>query len=298
MSSGKGKYGAIPSTNGANGINRNLGTAHLAYQLNDRELSIKAHKGKKSHADEGHREDGDFIKSVVYGGLDGVLTAFAIVSGAAGGNLSVSTVLILGISNIAADAIAMGVGDAVSTIAYNEHVAHERRRECWEFDNYPEGEVEEMIELYEQRGLPLEKADVVVKTMAKYRDFFIDVMMAEELKLKVPDEDDNPYMDGFITFASFLIFGTLPLLGYIFVPLVHPTASQELLFLSACLSTMMVLFGLGTFKSRFSTQSWYRSGLEFLVLGSAAAATSYFIGAFVRDIAEDLLDSPDDLPVV
>uniref|UniRef100_A0A7S3LKX7 Uncharacterized protein n=2 Tax=Aplanochytrium stocchinoi TaxID=215587 RepID=A0A7S3LKX7_9STRA len=144
-----------------------------------------------------------------------------------------------------------------------------------------------MVDLYENRGLPREKAQVVVKTMAKYRDFFIDVMMCEELKLQVPDEDDNPAKEGFVTFVSFLIFGFLPLIGYAISPLLFNGMSETTLFVVACGITMTVLFILGAFKSKFSTKSWVRSGLEFLLLGSAAATTSYFTGLVVKSLGEE-----------
>ena len=55
-------------------------------------------------------------------------------------------------------------------------------------DNYPEGEINEMIEIYESRGMSKEDATQVIRTMSKYKDFFVDVMMAEELALQVPEE--------------------------------------------------------------------------------------------------------------
>jgi VIT1/CCC1 family predicted Fe2+/Mn2+ transporter len=274
-------YGAVGSAAAPTG-------AQLAYAVGDVSASIQFHQNK---ADEGHRTDGELIKSVVYGGLDGILTAFSIVCGAAGGQLAPTTVLVLGVSNIMADAFAMGVGDVVSTLAYNEHVMRERRREAWEFENYPEGEIEEMTELFEQRGLPRDKAETVIKTMAKYKEFFIDIMMIEELALKVPSPDDNPYKEGLVTFVSFLVFGLMPLLGYIAVPLIWPQVSSNSLFYVSCVLTMAVLFLLGTFKSRFSASTWLKCGLEFLTLGSAAALTAYFIGVFVNDIAQDLLNN-------
>lgn len=181
----------------------------------------------------------------------------------------------------------MGVGDTVSTIAYNEHVFHERKRECWEFDNYPEGEINEMVDLYEQRGLPRDEAQVVVETMAKYREFFIDVMMAEELRLTVPSEDDNPYKEGMVTCLSFLVFGALPLFSYVLFPLFAPDLTEESMFTLACVVTGLVLFLLGSFKSKFSTNLWWKSGLEFLLLGSAAASTSYAVGLLVKSMAKD-----------
>jgi len=150
-----------------------------------------------------------------------------------------------------------------------------------------------MVDLYEQRGLPREKAVEVVRTMSKYQEFFVDIMMCEELQLKVPTEDDNPYKDGAVTFLSFLVFGMMPLLGYIIVPLATPDASSQVLFATACVMTLAVLFGLGSFKSRFSSHTWYHSGFEFLGLGGSVAATSYFIGLLVHELAKDYFGEED-----
>ncbi len=65
--------------------------------------------------DEAHNSLGDYLKGVVFGGLDGILTSFAIVAGAAGGKMSWEVVLVLGFSNIFADAISMGVGEYLSS---------------------------------------------------------------------------------------------------------------------------------------------------------------------------------------
>ena len=89
---------------------------------------------------EEHQEEGGFLKPLIFGGLDGILTSFAIVAGAAGGQLSVPVVLVLGFSNILADALAMGVGEFLSSKAENEWILSERKRESWEMETYPEGE--------------------------------------------------------------------------------------------------------------------------------------------------------------
>lgn len=81
--------------------------------------------------DETHDSVGDYIKSMIFGGLDGILTSFAIVAGAAGGQLPVQVVLVLGFSNIFADAFSMGMGEYLSSKAHNEFVLKEREREAW-----------------------------------------------------------------------------------------------------------------------------------------------------------------------
>lgn len=121
-----------------------------AYNEGNAEASRYFHDMKK--AEEGHQTEGGFLKPIIFGGLDGILTSFAIVAGSAGGHLSPQIVLVLGFSNIFADALAMGVGEFLSSKATNEWILSERRREEWELENYPEGEIAEMVQIYEEKG--------------------------------------------------------------------------------------------------------------------------------------------------
>ena len=51
----------------------------------------------------------------------------------------------------------------------------------WELENYPEGEIQEMVDIYTERGMSREDATTVITVMAQYKEFFVDVMMAEVL---------------------------------------------------------------------------------------------------------------------
>jgi hypothetical protein len=115
-----------------------LVTARDAFAGKDADASKKYHDVNKEN-EEAHQTSGGLLKPIIFGGLDGILTSFAIVAGAAGGRLSPSVVLILGFSNILADALSMGVGEFLSSKAENQWILSERRREEWELENYPEG---------------------------------------------------------------------------------------------------------------------------------------------------------------
>ena len=170
----------------------------------------------------------------------------------------------------------MGVGEFLSSKAENEWILSERRRENWEMENCklccnayyhkwfcvhkmcliyftpslpqdPEGEIREMIDIYESRGMNREDATQVIETMAKYKDFFVDIMMTEELALQVPEEDHKieSMKEGVVMFCAFATFGSLPLLGYVIIPALFPTLGEEVLFTAACIITGLVLFGMG-----------------------------------------------------
>lgn len=195
------------------------GTARSSFLSGDAEASRLYHESKllgQGHAasEDGHQTEGGFLKPIIFGGLDGILTSFAIVAGAAGGRLDPSVVLILGFSNIFADALSMGVGEFLSSKAENEWIMSERDREEWELENYPEGEIAEMVDIYKEKGMSHDDAVLVIETMAKYKDFFVDVMMTQELELQVPEENhvQESFNEGIVMFCSFAFFGAMPLL--------------------------------------------------------------------------------------
>ena len=82
--------------------------------------------------------NGKYIKSIVYGGLDGIVTTFAVVAGSVGGELSLNVILILGFSNLLADGFSMAVGDYLSTKSQNEYEKMTWQKEQLEIVNHHE----------------------------------------------------------------------------------------------------------------------------------------------------------------
>lgn len=78
----------------------------------------------------------------------GSLSDFGLqIASTKGGSLSTEVILTLGFANLIADAISMGLGDFLSSKAEYDHLVAEKKREAWEFENYPEGECKEMVEV-------------------------------------------------------------------------------------------------------------------------------------------------------
>ena len=75
------------------------------------------------------------LKCFIYGGLDGIITTFAIVSSCYGANLGIKPVLILGLSNVMADALSMGLGEYISSELERDYVMSELDKEDHEYNN-------------------------------------------------------------------------------------------------------------------------------------------------------------------
>jgi len=276
-------YVNVPSPRGPESpsLSRDLELAKKAYKDGDLTASIAAHTAKSKEGaakQEAHAGEGsEYIKSLVFGGLDGIITTFAIVSAAVGASLGNKTVVVMGLANLVADAISMGLGDALSEKAELDYIKREYDREAWELKNHPEGERTEMIELYEENGVSKQDAEMIITTMAKYPDFFLKHMMNLELEMMVPDPDDDPWKKGAVTFLAFVAFGAVPLLSFIAFSNVEGIG-QDGLFLVCCVFTATAIFALGAVKGRFAQSNMIVSGAHMLLNGSLAAASSYVIG--------------------
>ena len=226
------------------------------------------------------------IQSLVFGGLDGIITTFAIVSAAVGASLGFKTVVVMGIANLVADAISMGLGDALSEKAEQDYVKKEFERENWEMENAPEGEKHEMIELYEQQGYSKEDATTIITTMAKNPEFFVKHMMTVELEI-MPPGNENPWKKGGVTFAAFMVFGAVPLLSYIIFAQIdglHPNALAGI-----CTAfTACAIFALGALKGKFAEAPMLSSGLAMLANGLLAAGSSFLIGWVLEQLIPDV----------
>lgn len=266
-------------------LGRDLDAAREAYARGDVNAMIAAHDGLAGTSEEHAGEAGDFIKSLVFGGLDGIITTFAIVSAAVGASLDRKTVIVMGLANLIADAISMGLGDALSEKAEMDMVQREWQRENWEMDSNPTGEIKEMLELYVEEGVAEADAAIILNTMAKYKNFFVKHMMVMELGMMAPEDDDNPWAKGAVTFSAFVAFGSVPLLSYIIFNAAG--AGDSLLFGMCFLFTGLAIFALGALKGKFSQSNIWVAGSLMLMNGGLAAAASYLIGWGLEQIVPD-----------
>lgn len=261
-------------------LTRNLDKAKEAYNRNDAKASKDAHDGK--FAKEEHQTgQGQYIKSVIYGGLDGTITTFAVVAGVAGASLSNGIVLIMGVANMIGDGISMAIGDYLSSKSEMEYHKNERKRESWEVENYPEGEKRELVELYMAKGMTRKDAEAAVKIISKNKKVWVDVMMVEELGIL--ESDESPVKSAIATFLSFVFFAFIPLIAYVFSSMIPVFAKNT--FLAACIMAGATLFTLGAIKTKITGKNWIRSGIEMLAVGGIAAGAAFLVGLLLSGVA-------------
>ncbi len=223
----------------------------------------------------------DYLGEFVYGGIDGAVTTFAVVAGAAGANLESSIVIILGFANLIADGFAMSVGSYLSNKSEIQNYNKHKQIEYWEVDNLPEVERQEIREIYEAKGFKGELLEQVVDTITADKDRWVDVMMKEELEMA--EENKSPFAMGLITFLSFQMMGFVPLI--IYVADYAGTIQMDLFTVSSIL-TGLTFIGIGFLKSLVTNTSKLRGIVETLILGGAAATLSYFIGDFLEQLVK------------
>ncbi|MBI2405583.1 VIT1/CCC1 transporter family protein [Candidatus Microgenomates bacterium] len=219
---------------------------------------------------------GRYIGDLVYGANDGIITTFAVVAGAAGAALPASVVVILGLANILADGISMGASNFLGGKSEQDFARSQREKESWEIDHLRELEIEEIREIFTRKGFRGKELENAVKVVTSNREVWLDTMMKDELGI-MEDSSDEPKKHGVATFAAFVIAGFFPLLPY----LVSPGPSP---FLFSILVGAAMLFVVGAARTFITTVSWFRGGLEMLLVGSAAASIAYFVGAFVQKL--------------
>jgi len=221
---------------------------------------------------------GPYIGPIVYGGLDGIVTTFAVISGVAGAALSSDIVLILGSANLLADGVSMAIGSYLSSMSEREYFEREQRTEAWEIEHFPDGERIELVELLREAGYPPDDAQELVRIQTQRPESWIKAMMVEEHGLL--KADSSPTMRGLTTFGAFVVAGAVPLLAYV-VGLFIPMVSSAAFFLSIVLSAL-ALFALGAAKVLVTELRVVRSGLEMLLVGGLAAGVAYLVGYLLR----------------
>ncbi len=231
-----------------------------------------------------HRKDAhnignlqDYLKQIVYGGNDGIVTTFAVVAGFAGFGMDGAAqiggiaVLLFGIANILADGTSMGLGEFLSSRSERDlYIAH-RDKEMIEMVERPDQERDEVRQILRSQGVSENDSDDMVGILQRNPDLMADFMMVYELG--IPDTtDESPAIKGLFMFLSFVIFGAVPLSPYFFL---EPTPDT---FIYSVFATFGALVCLGILRAYATMVNATRCIYETVLVGSTCAVVAYAVG--------------------
>ena len=195
-------------------ISKRIEEARKAYQKRDKKAAAVAHTTASIYAEEQHGgASSKYLGDMVFGGLDGIITTFAVVSGVAGAQLGARVVLIMGLANLFADGFSMAIGAYLSSKSDQEYYQREREREAWEVQNFPEGERAELFEIYHRKGYSEEDTKNLVEIKTRNPELWLDTMMIEELGML--KDESKPIISALTTLIAFILAGSIPMLIYI-----------------------------------------------------------------------------------
>ncbi len=214
----------------------------------------------------------NYLRDWIYGGIDGSVTTMAVVTGVAGAQLSKWIVLALGFANLFADGFSMAASNYLGTKAEHDDWRRLEAIENRHIDVAPDGEREELRQIFERKGFEGPDLQRIVELTTTNRDRWIRTMLVEEYGL--PHAVRSPWIAAFCTFTAFVLCGLAPLFPYLF-GIDHSLTTSLLL-------TAAVFVVIGSIKSRWSTSSWWHSGLTTLLVGVVAAALAYLAGVISK----------------
>src|SRR5438105_15765535 len=138
-----------------------------------------------THSEAAHIPGGRAVRDLVFGANDGLVAAFAVVSGVHGADVSTHIILLAGIAELLGGTIAMGLGAFLAAKSEREYILSERAREEYEVEQFPHEERREVRSIFEQKGYRGQALDTIVEHVTADPKFWVDTMMTEELGLSV-----------------------------------------------------------------------------------------------------------------
>jgi VIT1/CCC1 family predicted Fe2+/Mn2+ transporter len=203
--------------------------------------------------------------------MDGLVTNIALIAGVGGSGAGAHLIVLTGMAGLVAGAFSMALGEYASVETQNDSVRAEVRIERDELSRHPTAEKAELVASFVQMGLTRETAQLVAEEVHANPSLAVRVHINQELGVN-PDDQPSPWVAAGSSFLCFAIGALVPLAPYLlgFASLIV-----------GLLAGAGGLFLAGALASRFTTRSWWLSGLRQVGFGVIAAVATYLVGALI-----------------
>jgi vacuolar iron transporter family protein len=236
-----------------------------------------AHAHDHAH-DQGHHHrdvSGGWLRPAVFGAMDGLVTNVSLIAGVGGGGGSAHTIVLTGLAGLVAGACSMATGEYVSVSSQNELVMAEVNKERLELERHPRAEQAELAAMLRARGVSPATAKQAAAEIYTDRDKALAVHALEELGVD-PGELPSPVVAAGASLGSFAVGAVIPLFPYL--------VGWNVLGVALGLAAVAAVIG-GGVVARLTDRPFWRGAVRQLVLGAAAAAITFGIGAAVGHVA-------------
>lgn len=223
---------------------------------------------------ESHFGASDLVRDVVIGMADGLTVPFALAAGLSGAVATTGLIVTAGVAEIAAGAIAMGLGGYLAARGDAEHYAKERHRERYEISSLPNEEEEEIVGIFARYGLNREQCAPILKSFHKDHEAWADFMMRYELGLEHP-VPGRALKSATTIGGAYVVGGLVPLIPYMLV-----TQPGRALWISA-IATLAALAAFGAIKGRYTGTGTRRGAVQTVLVGGIAACAAFFLAKLV-----------------
>jgi VIT1/CCC1 family predicted Fe2+/Mn2+ transporter len=213
------------------------------------------------------------LSDVILGGQDGIVNILGLVLGVAAASGSPKIIIAAALSTTFAESLSMAAVSYTSTQADRDYYNGQVEREKDHIQRFTDIEREEIRRIYELKGFSGKQLDDIVYTITSDVKRWVDVMLAEELKISPVEEGGLLRTAGIVGIAA-IIGSLIPVIPFFGLPIwVAMWASIVLAGAS--------LFIVGAYKAKVTVGVWWKSGLQLLGIGLVTALIGYAIGATV-----------------
>jgi predicted membrane protein (TIGR00267 family) len=214
-----------------------------------------------------------YIRQLVFGFEDSLVSTLGAITGIAGGSQDNYVVVLAGVVIIFVESLSMGVGTFLSSKSEREVIEATIEKERKLITRDPEGEKKEIRAYLKRRGFKPGEMESIVERLMSDRRLLLEEMMVHEYGM-IAEPPKMSRQRGLVMWASYFIGGLFPVMPYFFLPI------SQALPLSVVI-TLIILFCFGALKTKFTGQSWLKSGAEMMFLSISAAIVGFIVGRVV-----------------
>ena len=213
----------------------------------------------------------NWLRAGVLGANDGIVSIAALVVGIAAATTDIGAILLAGVAGLSAGAISMALGEYVSVSSQKDSEKAWVNKERRELEQFPEEEFEELVGLYEAKGLKPETALLVAREMTEK-----DVLRTHlEVELGIdPDSYTNPLHAAISSAVSFFAGAILPLAAVLLTP-------EPYRIIATVIASLVALALTGAIGAFVGGAPVPRAVFRVTIGGAIALAITYGIGTLL-----------------